>query len=416
MTPRKSSRTTARKSASKTPRTTGKRSSTRASKQTSKPARTTTRASTAGRSTGGASGSVEAQLEAIERDGGDGDVMFGRGVRLHVSSLDKVYFPDAGVTKGALMRYYAQVAPVLLPQLDGRPLVLKRYPEGVGGEMFFQQDAGPYVPAVVRVQALDTEEKGKRMRIIGGDLATLLYTVQLGAIEVHPWLSRVSDIDAPDRCLIDLDPGDDVEFQTVVGLARDILRIVEECGLTAAVKTSGSTGMHVVLPLPVRTSYDTSVRLASMLAGVAVRLRPELATVKRSIHGRPAGSIYVDAMQNARGKSAASAYSVRARAGATVSAPVDAGELTGRLRMDAFTTRTMPARIARRGDIWGRALAARPTARDLTRAMQMLEDALDTPAKDAVVPRARKRGNAGGRDAGAGAARRRTGRAHATRE
>src|SRR5690348_7137217 len=261
--------------------------------------RKTTR-STARKSTRKSAGSVVAQLEAIERDGGDGDLVLGRGVQLHVSSLEKVYFPDAGVTKGALMRYYAQVAPVLLPHLDGRPLVLKRYPEGVAGEMFFQQDAGPHVPAVVRVQALDTEEKGKRMRIIGGDLATLLYTVQLGAIEVHPWLSRVSDIDSPDRCLIDLDPGDDVEFPTVVSLARDILRIVDECGLTAAVKTSGSTGMHVVLPLPARTSYDTSVRLASMIAGVAVRLRPELATVERSIHGRPVGSIYVDAMQNAR--------------------------------------------------------------------------------------------------------------------
>jgi len=318
-----------------------------------------------------------------------------------------VYFPDAGVTKGALMRYYARVAPLLLPHLAGRPLVLKRYPEGVTGEMFFQQDAGPHVPDVVRVASLDTEAKGKRARIIGGDLATLLYTVQLGAIEVHPWLSRVTDIDAADRCLIDLDPDDDVEFSQVVMLARDILRIVDECGLSAGVKTSGSTGMHVVLPLPPGTSYDESVRLASLIAGVAVRLRPELATVERSIHGRPAGSIYVDAMQNARGKSAASAYSVRARPAATVSAPVEPDELSRTLRMGAFTTRTMPARIARVGDIWGRALAARPTARALARALQLLEDALDAPARDARATRARKRGSAGGQDAGAGTTRRR---------
>lgn len=407
MTPRKSSRTTARKTASKmTRKSAAKRSSKRVSSKSSK--------SPQKNAPTRAAGSVEAQLEAIERDGGDGDVVLGRGAQLHVSSLNKMYFPEAGVTKGALMRYYARVAPLLLPHLDGRPLVLKRYPEGVTGEMFFQQDAGPHVPAVVRVQALDTEEKGKRMRIIGGDLATLLYTVQLGAIEVHPWLSRVSDIDSPDRCLIDLDPGDDVEFRTVVVLARDILRIVNECGLTAAVKTSGSTGMHVMLPLPPATAYETSVRLASLIAGVAVRLRPELATVERSIHGRPAGSIYVDAMQNARGKSAASAYSVRARAGATVSTPVEPEELTGRLRMGAFTTRTLPARIAQVGDIWGRALATRPTARALTRALQMLEDALDTPANDADVPRAQKRRSAGGRDAGAGVARRRRGRAQST--
>ena len=400
MTPRKAARPVTRKSVPK-----------RASKRVAKGAspRATKTTSTSARS-------VEAQLQAIERDGGDGDVTVGRGVTLHVSSLDKVYFPDAGVTKGALMRYYAQVAPMLLPQLDGRPLVLKRYPEGIAGEMFFQQDAGPHVPDVVRVQALDTEEKGKRMRVIGGDLATLLYTVQLGAIEVHPWLSRVNDIDSPDRCLIDLDPGDDVTFPTVVALARDILRIVEECGLPAAVKTSGSTGMHVVLPLPARTSYDTSVRLASLIAELAVRLRPTVATVERSIRGRPAGSIYVDAMQNARGKSAASAYSVRVRAGATVSAPVAPSELTGRLRMSTFTTRTMPARITREGDLWGRALAARPTARAVARAMQMLEDALDAPAKTAAAPQARKPGSAGGRDAGAGSARRQGGRAHTARK
>jgi bifunctional non-homologous end joining protein LigD len=404
-TPRKSTRTTARKST----RTIVRKST----------GKTTSRRKSASRRRGNASdaaGSVVAQLESIEREGGDGDVEIGRDLKLHVSSLGRVYFPDAGVTKGALMRYYASVAPVLLPQLDGRPLVLKRYPAGIAGEMFFQQDAGPHVPNVVRVQALDTEEKGKRTRIIGGDLATLLYTVQLGAIEVHPWLSRVEDIDSPDRCLIDLDPGDGVAFPTVVQLARDILRITEECGLAAAVKTSGSTGIHVVLPLPARTSYDTSVGLASLIARMAVRLRPEVATVERSIRGRPAGSIYVDAMQNARGKSAASAYSVRARAGAPVSAPVETSELTGRLRMGAFTTQTMPARIARVGDIWGRDLAARPTTRAVARAMQMLEDALDAPAKDAEAPRARKRGKAGGRDAGAGAARRRGGRAHATRK
>lgn len=407
MTPRKATR--------RTPRT-ASRTAAKTSARTTSREGATKRSARRGAGASKAAGPVVTQLEAIERNGGDGDLALGRGVKLHVSSLGKVYFPDAGVTKGALMRYYARVAPVLLPQLDGRPLVLKRYPEGVAGEMFFQQDAGPHVPDVVRVQALDTEEKGKRMRIIGGDIATLLYTVQLGAIEVHPWLSRVSDIDSPDRCLIDLDPDDGVPFPSVVALARDILRIVEECGLTGAAKTSGSTGMHVVLPLPPRTSYDTSVRLASRIAELVVRMRPTAATTERSIHGRPAGSIYVDAMQNARGKSAASAYSARARAGATVSAPVAPSELTGRLRLSAFTTRTMPARIARIGDIWGRALATRPTPRTLARALQMLEDALDAPAKDASAPRARKRRAAGGRDAGGGSARRQGRRAHATRE
>jgi bifunctional non-homologous end joining protein LigD len=319
-------------------------------------------------------GNIVAQLSAIERGDDDGQLDFGRGVRLHVSSLSKVYFDQGAVTKGAVMRYYAHIAPVLLPHIDGRPLVLKRYPEGAGGPMFFQQDAGRHVPDVVRVKALHTEAKGERMRIIGGDLVTLLYSVQLGAIEVHPWLSRVADIESADRCLIDLDPGEDVPFSAVVALARDILRIVEKCGLSGAVKTSGSRGLHIVLPLPARTSYETSARLAMRIAEAAVMLRPEGATIERSISARPPGTIYVDAMQNARGKSAASVYSIRARSTPTVSAPLKVAELTARLRMSAFTVRTMPARIARLGDIWGETMDRRPTVRVLARAMHMLEE------------------------------------------
>ena len=341
--------------------------------------RTTTRATPApARSTGkaGSPEDVEAQLAAIERGDGEGELELGRGVTLHVSSLGKMYFPEAGVTKGALMRYYTRVSPYLLPEIDGRPLVLKRYPEGAGGPMFFQQDAGPHVPDVVRVKKLPTEEKGVRARIIGGSLATLLYTVQLGAIEVHPWLSRVSDIASADRCLIDLDPADDVPFPVVVQLARDVLRIARECGLIAAVKTSGASGMHVVLPLPPKTSYDTSARLAALIADAVVALRPERATVERSIRARPAGSIYVDAQQNARGKSMASVYSVRAKPGATVSAPLEERELAARLRTSAFTVPTMPARIARKGDIWGKTVQAPPTARTLARAMTVLDETL----------------------------------------
>jgi bifunctional non-homologous end joining protein LigD len=352
----------------------------------------------------GSPADVESQLLAIERASGEGELELGHGVTLHVSSLGKLYFPGAGVTKGELMRYYARVSPMLLPEIAGRPLVLKRYPDGVGGQMFFQQDAGPHVPDVVQVKALRTEEKGMRTRIIGGDLATLLYTVQLGAIEVHPWLSRVDDIESADRCLIDLDPGDDVPFSSVVELARDVLRIIDECGLPAAVKTSGSRGIHVVLPLPARTSYETSARLAMRIAEAVVALRPARATVERSIGTRPPGTIYVDAMQNARGKSMASAYSARAKPAATVSAPLEPRELVARLRSDAFTVRSMPARMTRAGDIWGRAVGRRPTARALARAM----DLLDTTRGETDSRRGQKTSRAGGLGAEPAAGRRRT--------
>jgi len=324
---------------------------------------------------------VELQLQAIEQDGGDGEVELGRGRRLHVSSLDRVVFPDVGVTKGAVMRYYARMSRFMLPDLEGRPLILKRYPTGVGGEMFFQQDAGPHVPDVVTVHQVNTVDKGKQDRIIGGDLATLLYTVQLGAIEVHPWFSRVQDPDAPDRSLIDLDPGEGVPFAWVVELAQEIVRIARECSLPVVLKTSGSRGIHLVFPLPARSTFETSARLSELVAQAATVARPDLATVERSIRSRPERSIYVDAMQNAHGKSMAAAYSLRARPTATASAPLRPRELTPRLKLTGFTVTTMPARSERIGDIWREGVSERPTARGLARAMQVLEDAIATPPR-----------------------------------
>ena len=348
---------------------------------------------------------VESQLRAIERGPDEGDLVLGDDQRLHVSSLGKPYFPEAGITKGGLMRYYTRVAPFLLPEIEDRALVLKRYPDGVDGPMFFQQNAGEHVPDAVRVATLDTVELGVKPRIIGGDLLTLLYTVQLGAIEVHPWLSRVDDVDAPDRCLIDLDPGDDVPFSTVSMLAREVARIAEGCGLRAAIKTSGASGIHIVLPLAPRTTYETSAALALRLAEATVAAHPDVATIERSVKARPKGSIYVDAMQNARGKSMAAPYSVRARASASVSAPLRARELTSRLRIDAFTVRTMPGRIARTGDLWSDAIATRPTARAIARALATLDDAVSAPPPSSARP-ARK--TAGGPHAGSAASRPRT--------
>jgi bifunctional non-homologous end joining protein LigD len=346
---------------------------------------------------------VETQLRAIEREGGDGELSFGHGETLRVSSLGKMFFPDVGITKGDLMRYYTRVAPMLLPEIEGRALVLQRHPDGVEGPMFFQQSAGEHVPDVVRVETLDTVDLGEKPRIVGGDLPTLLYTVQLGAIEVHPWLSSVGDIAAPDRCLIDLDPGHDVPFSHVVALARDVMRIAEGCGLPVALKTSGASGIHIVLPLPPRTSYETSAALALHLAEAAVAADPERATLERGIKARPKGSIYVDALQNARGKSMAAPYSVRAKPAATVSAPLRERELTSRLRIETFTVKSMPARLARTGDLWSEAIATRPSARALARAMATLQD-----VSAAAPPRRERtrRSRVGGTHAGPASRRR----------
>jgi bifunctional non-homologous end joining protein LigD len=298
---------------------------------------------------------IEQQLARMERQGHDGDITFPDGRTLRVTSLDKVFFPRDGITKGDLMRYYARVAPVLMPILADRPLALKRYPDGIDRPAFFQQNATKY-PAGVRVESIVTEAGKPAPRFIGGDLPTLLYLVQLGTIAVHVWQSRVGSLDDADYSTIDLDPGEGVRFARVVELARLLGRKLRDQNLTAAVKTSGSRGIHIAIPLPPKTSFEESTRLAEQLAEGLVEDRPELATLERRIEERPHGTIYVDIQQNARGKSVVSAYSARARKGATVSAPLRWPELTRTLRLGRFTVRTMPRRLARVGDLWEDAL------------------------------------------------------------
>ncbi len=296
--------------------------------------------------------SIIEQLSEIEHDG---ELRFADGRTLRVSSLDKVYFPRDGITKGAVMRYYAQLAPILLPLVADRPLGLKRYPEGITGHSFFQQNA-TNAPRAVRVERIMTEPGEVAPRFVGGDLPTLLYMVQIGAIAIHAWQSRIGSLDDADYSTIDLDPGKGVKFGRVVELARIVGAALRDRGLSAAVKTSGSRGIHIAIPLPPRTRYDESTRLGQRIADEIVAEHPDLATVERRIGERPRGTIYVDVQQNARGKSVVSAYSVRARDGAPVSAPVSWTELTGRLRLERFTVRTVPRRVARVGDLWGDAL------------------------------------------------------------
>jgi bifunctional non-homologous end joining protein LigD len=218
----------------------------------------------------------------------------------------------------------------------------------------------------------------------------------------------VADINHPDRCVIDLDPGDDVPFAKVVTLAKAIVHLARDCSLPVAVKTSGSAGIHVVIPLPAGTSYADSASLASLMARVVAAQLPELATVQRSIRSRPKGTIYVDAMQNARGKSVASAYSVRPQPHALVSAPITERELTGRLRLESFTVRTVPARVMRVKDLWGKALARRPSPGTVRKALHVLEQTLEEAPVEAGTPRrAPGRSKAGGAGAGAGEGRRR---------
>ena len=298
---------------------------------------------------------VVAQLREIEDRGGAGTVMLGRGSRLEVSNLGKVYFPDEGYTKGDLMRYYAGMAPFILPVIADRPLVLKRYPNGIAGKFFFQQNAPDDAPESVRVEMVEREQGERVPRIVGGDLATLLYTVQLGCIAVDPWHGRVRSLDYADYTILDLDPGPRAPFSRIVEVARWVREELDALGLHGALKTSGSRGLHIYVPMPPRTPGDAALLVAQIIATRVADRHPKEATIERAVKARPAGAVYVDYMQNVRGKSVAAAYSVRAKQGATVSTPLE-WKLDAEIDPHEFTMVTVPERVARVGDLWAPAM------------------------------------------------------------
>lgn len=271
-----------------------------------------------------------------------------------LSNLDKIYWPEDGYTKGDLIKYYYSVSKFIQPYLKDRPLIMKRYPNGIGGKSFHQHDVNE-VPDFVHTAALEVEDGGGHTvdYIIGDNLPTLLYMANLGAIERHPWHSRTRNLDCPDWLVFDLDPGEGIEYSTICELALTVKDVLERTGLEGYPKTSGSRGLHVYVPLKPVHTYQQVAEFAERVAMLVAHERPEIATVERALKKRRTGQIYVDHMQNARGKSVVAPYSVRPRAGATVSAPLEWHEVTRKkITPQDFTIKNMAARLARKGDLF----------------------------------------------------------------
>ena len=265
------------------------------------------------------------------------------------TNLDKVFWPDEGITKGDLVEYYRAIAPWMLPLLRDRPLVLDRYPDGITGKSFFQKNAPKTAPGHLRALRLPGEGSGREIDYLLCDgVDGLLYLVNLGAIPFHVWSSRVESIGNPDWCILDLDPKT-APFEHVIRIALAIRELCEEIGLPSFVKTSGGSGLHILLPMGRRLAHEPVRQLAELLAGVIVARLPEIATTARAIAARR-GRVYVDALQNGRGKLLAAPYCVRPRPGATVSTPLDWSEVNRRLDVRAFTLRTVPKRMKKRKD------------------------------------------------------------------
>jgi bifunctional non-homologous end joining protein LigD len=309
--------------------------------------------------------SLAAQLTEVEQRGGDATLDLGRGKALKVSNLDKVFFPKEKYTKGDVMRYYARIADFILPTIQDRPLVLKRFPNGIAGESFYQQKAAETTPPEVRVEIIETDGGEKQPRFIGGDLLTLLYTIQLGAISVDPWHSRVPALEYADYTVIDLDPGPRANFERVVEVARWAKEVIDGFGLHAAIKTSGSTGLHIYLPLPPRTPNAAATLVAQMIATKVADAHPKEATIERSVKARGPATVYVDYLQNIQGKTVAGPYCVRAMPGATVSTPLKWAELTDKLDPRAFHLGNTADRFEKIGDVWSEAMKKKNSLRAL---------------------------------------------------
>ena len=297
---------------------------------------------------------------------GDVFVKIGREV-VSLTNLDKVYWPDDGYTKGDLIRYYYEVSKYILPYLKDRPLILKRYPSGIKGPFFHQHDVDE-APNYARTIALEVEDNSGGHTVnymVGGNLPTLLYLANLGAIECHSWHSRTKNLDRPDWLVFDLDPGKGIHFEVICEASLCVRKILSRSGLESYAKTSGSRGIHVYVPIKPVYGYEQVVNFAEQVATLVAREMPEAATVERALKKRRRGQIYVDYMQNARGKSVAAPYSVRPKPGATVSAPLDWGEVKRKkITPQDFHIKNMLRRIERKGDLFKEVLSNRQTLPD----------------------------------------------------
>lgn len=299
------------------------------------------------------------QLDAIEHErGGNGVVDLPGGGRLEVSNLGKTFWPKLKLTKGDLFRHYVRVAPALLPALADRPLVMKRYPNGVGGKPFYQHRAPDTVPAGVRVETIDSGSE-RRPHLVGGNIATLLYTAQLASISQDPWFSRVGSEAIADHIAIDLDPPENMPFGRVLDVARWVREELAVLKTTGFPKTSGSGGLHVYVPMPPGTTYDVGLLFCQIVATMVARKHPKLATVERSIAAR-GNRIYVDYLQNIQSKTLASAYSARANDFAGVSTPLTWEEIDEGVSPKDFTVRNFAARLESVGDLWAALRKAKP--------------------------------------------------------
>ena len=301
-----------------------------------------------------------------------GDVIRQGRRELRLSNLDKPFWPDEGITKGDLLAYYREVAPVLVPHLKDRPFTMRRYPDGAYGKAFFQKDAPSHMPEwIPRHRALVSTREGGRKRwvdfpVIEDELG-VLWMVNMGCIDMNTWYSRVDKPDRPDFVLFDLDPTPEVPWPQTIEVALILKELLDTIGLASFPKTSGGKGFHVLVPLDRRSTYEDTRAFAEIVAGAIARAHPKLATTEWSKARRR--GVLIDANQNGEGKTIASVYSVRPRPDATVSTPLLWEEVDGKLNPSIYTMPVVVERVRLHGDLYADVLTTRQS---LSKALKSL--------------------------------------------
>ncbi len=274
----------------------------------------------------------------------------GRSVTL--TNLSKVYWPEEKITKGDMINFYQRMAPYIIPYLQNRPMSLKRNPNGITDAGFYHKDAGGAAPSWVKKKKIYSEGADKEINyILCNDAATLLYIANLGCIEMNPWNSTIKKQDHPDYMVIDLDPADGNTFEQVIETARVVKDVLDSCGAAAYCKTSGASGLHIYVPMGAKYDYDTVKDFGNLVASHVQEQLPEFTSLVRPLKKR-GNNIYIDYLQNRKGQTLASAYSLRPKKGATVSTPLDWKEVKKGLHPSQFDMFNIFKRLDKKGDLF----------------------------------------------------------------
>jgi bifunctional non-homologous end joining protein LigD len=273
--------------------------------------------------------------------------------RLKFTNLNKIFYPGEGIAKRDLINYYDAIANLIIPHLRDRPLSLKRYPNGIDHDFFFQKDAEDKVPDWVRLEPIFSEHNQDKIHyIICNDRATLLYLANLACIDQNPWMSRLGSLDNPDFALIDLDPTEGCPYEKIVEAAQLVKKTLDSIGIAGYPKTTGGDGMHIYIPLEPVYTYEQVRSFAEILSILVIRQNPDLFTTPRAVSRRKKAKVYFDYLQISSAKTIAAPYVPRAYPGAAVSTPLDWPEVKKGLEPHQFNIHNVLDRFERVGDLF----------------------------------------------------------------